>query len=342
MQAETGKSSTLEHFSHVSIRELTSVSLAGRQEIKHDLHTARAHGMGVVSITPGGTLVPAAITLRTTVSQQILIGGRVRDNWHVVIAPSDSEGLLRRLFAERNRTRMGALDMPLPKMVEASYDMVRALDHAHEALSKLSPPRVGTFLEITFAFTRSLAAPVITFRPSSVEVVRRARGWAKHRNSQELERWRAQHFPLTMPVFLGGLRLWPWWTIEDPALEAEPEIPQNDSWEPGGEFYLKIGDVVAEHFLPILESLWKATFKQDEYVATQLRTQGFNLDAIDATKLGIGSLGALTARFKQGQAHMTMMADPDLVMELGEQSIRSLTRHDGGVYTLSIQDEEER
>ena len=108
---------------------------------------------------------------------------------------------------------------------------------------------------------------LITYRPSSVEVLRRARGWAKHRNELARARWSAAHFPAIGPVFVGGLQVWPWWHIDEPSLETEPEIPQGDPWEPDGELYNSIGDVVADRFSEILESLRKAAFKQDDFVA---------------------------------------------------------------------------
>lgn len=314
----------MKHFAHVSIRELTSVSTAGNQEIKHDLDAAGNMGMGIVQIRPGGLRVPAAVTLRTVVNQQVPVGDRIRDNWHVVIAPVDSENLRRRLFAERNATRVGALDVPIPQMAEASYDAVKALDKAHEGLSKLAPPREGTYVEMTLAITSRMGR-VITFRPSSVEVLRRARGWAKHHNERAQARWSAAHFPANGPVIVGGLRVWPWWHIDEPDFEVEPEIPEVDAWEPGGDVYDKVGDVVAEGFLPIMESLWKAAFAQDPFVAGQLRDQGFNLDNIEATRLGIGPLRDLMSRFRKGSAHMTMMAPPDLIKDLGDDAIRKLT-----------------
>lgn len=312
----------MKHFAHVSIRELTSVSTAGSQEIKHDLDAAGNLGMGIVQIRPGGLRVPAAITLRTVVNQQIPVGDRIRDNWHVVIAPPDSENLRRRLFAETNTTRMEAHEAPVAGMVAASYDAVKALDKAHEGLSKLAPPREGTYVEMTLAITNRMGR-VITFRPSSVEVIRRARGWAKHRNDLLMKRWNAGQ--IRMP--LTGWRLWPppWENVLLPNLEEVPEVPSSDPWEPGGKLYETIGDVVAESFLPIMESLWKAAFAQDPVVAAQLRNQGFNLDNIEATRLGIGTLRELMGRFRKGSDHMTMMAPPDLVQELGDDAIRNLT-----------------
>ena len=63
----------------------------------------------------------------------------------------------------------------------------------------------------------------------------RPRGWAKHRNELARARWSAAHFPAIGPVFVGGLQVWPWWHIDEPSLETEPEIPQGDPWEPDGE-----------------------------------------------------------------------------------------------------------
>jgi len=334
MEATPG---TKKHFAHVSIRELTALSSMQRQEIKHDLTAAEGLGMGIVELTSGGLMVPAAITLRTTVNQQTEVGRRIRDNWHVVLAPADSEGLMRRLFAERNSTDLGSADVPIAGIVEASYDAVRALNTAHEHLSALEPPRPGTFLEMTFAITRGMGR-VITFRPSSVEVLRRARGWAKHHNELEIGRWRARHFPLSGPVNLGPWRIWPWWGIQDPDLEVEPEIPDLDSWAPGGELYEKIGEIVAEHFAPILESLWKAAFKQDPFISAQLKAQGFNLDAVDATRLGIGPLLDLMGKFRKNPAHMTMMAPDDIIRELGEDAIRALTRQGNTHFDVQIED----
>lgn len=310
------------HFPHVSIRDLLEGS--GRcREVKPDLDFAHNAGIAVVRIEPGGIEVPAAVTIRTVVTDQTVVGGRIRDTWHVTIAP-DSEPLRRRLFAETNATRLGALDAPVAGLVEASYDAVKELGRAHEGLSTLSPPRAGTFVEMTFAIAMDMTR-VVTFRASSTEVVRRARGLARHRNELAQARWSAAHFPANGPVFVGRLKVWPWWHIDELSFEIEPEIPEVDAWEPGGDIYDKVGDVVADHFVEILESLWKATFKQDDFVADQLTAAGYRLDTIDATRMGVGPLRELMSRFRKGSAHMTMMAPPDLIEELGDDSIRYFT-----------------
>lgn len=322
------------HFSHVSIRDLLEGKEKSR-EIRPNLELARKVDIAIVRVEPGGIEVPAVVTIRTVITGQSKVGARIRDSWHVTIAP-DSEALRRRLFAETNATRLGAFDAPIAGMVAASYDAVKALKNAHEGLSALNPPRIGAYVEMSFAFARDMT-PFVTYRPSSVEVLRRARGWAKHHNELAQARWSAAHFPFNGPVTVGGMQVWPWWEIDEAIFEIEPKIPQTDPWEPGGELYEKIGDVVGDQFYEILESLWKAAFKQDPFVAQQLTAQGYHLDRIDATRMGVGSMRELMGRFNN-HGHMTMMDAPDIIRELGPENIRALTMQGNTNFSVEIND----
>ena len=314
----------MDHFAHVSMRDLLWGSTRSR-EVRPDFNFARDANVGVVRSEPGGSEIPAAVTLRTVVTDQSVIDGRVRDTWHVTIAP-DSEALRRRLFAQTNATQSGAHDTSVVRMGEASYDAVKALERAHEYLCALSPPRVGTYVEMSFAIARDMGR-IITFHASSVQVLRRAHGWATHHNALAMARWSVAHYPLRKPFFLRGLRVWPWWHIDEPDLVVEPEIPRHDPWEPDGKLYSAIGDVVVMYFCEILESLWKATFKQDAFVAKQLTVQGYHLDTIEATRMGAGSLRELMRGIRH-QGHVTMMAAPDFLQELGDGAIARLTQMD--------------
>lgn len=310
-----------EHFAHVSVRELMQGPNTA-QEIKYDLESALNYRVGTVKITPGGILMPAAVTLRTTVTKQFPVGQRIRDDWHVTIAPNDR--LLRqRFFAEAQATRLGAVDVPVAGIAAASYDVVKALGVAHTELSKLKPQHRGTFVEMSFAITRDMTR-VVTYKASSVEVLRRNSARIKHHNKIAHDRWMAAHWPAQGPIRVLGLRVWPPWSIDPEDRIPEPVIPQSDRWEPDGELYTAIGDVVAEQFVEILESLWKAAFKQDPFVADQLTKLGYRLDKIEATRMGVGSLRELMGRFNNS-GHMTMMAVPDLIEDLGDDAIRNLT-----------------
>ena len=104
--------------------------------------------------------------------------------------------------------------------------------------------------------------------------------------------------------------------------------------------YNSIGDVVADRFSEILESLWKAAFKQDDFVAKQLTEAGYRLDTIDATRMGLGSMRELMVRY-QNRGHMTMMADPDIIEELGADAIQRLTRQGNTNFSVvAIEDED--
>ncbi|GEM_PF-6332683 len=316
------------HLAEVSLRDLVE-GAQSRPETILDFSMARDHRIALARITPGGSRTPAAITIRTIVVAQEVWEQRVVDEWRVCIAPTDSENLLRRLAAQRNPTIMGAMDAPVAGMHEASYDMQQALDEAHQALSRLSPPRVGTFVEMTLAYTAQME-PIITFRSSSIDALRRARGLAKVHNAREREMWEAGHAPFRGPrvcriPFVGTIRIWPWVRVEAPDLVEEPEIPQRDPWGVDGELYGEIGRVVVEHFLQIMESLWKATFAQDPFVAAQLERQGYALSRLNATQLGLDSMQDLMERLRSSGQHMTLLGE-DPLEELGEDAILELTR----------------
>lgn len=315
----------MKHVARVSIRELTQGSQR-KQEFLPDHKLARDNGIAMVRVTPGGVKVPAAVTLRTIVTQQTRNAGTIIDNWHVAFAPADSENLLRRIAAQSNPPLLGASDVPVAGFAAARYDMMEALRKGHEALSRLSPPRVGTFVEMSFAINEQMER-IITFQASSVDSVRRARGIAKEHNDLEMQKWRARHAPASGPVHVLGLRMWPLRRVEPPSLLPVPDIPPHDPWQSGGEAYLGVVEAIVEHFAEILESLWKAAFAQDTFVAAQLARAGYELSRLDATRMGGEEpLRALLGRLRQQRHHMTMMAAPDFLDELGEDAMRELTQ----------------
>jgi hypothetical protein len=314
------------HVPHVSIRDqLTGASR--RKEIQPDLAFARSQNIALVELTPGGPRVPAAIGLRTTLTGITPTASRTTYDWHVTLTPF-TDGLLRRLFAERNKTVMAPADVPIPMSASARYDAVNAIDEAHKPLCDLKPEHIGTHLEMVFAIradlTRSMA-----YSASEIEAIRReyarATGFNEvkrrtHSRAQEL--WQAKH------IFMFGRQLWPMFrTIpvpEVPTLKPVPEIPALDRWTHDAEHYLALGDVVARDFAPVLESLWKATFAQDKYISAQLRQAGYRLGLLDATRMGFEPLRELMAGYRS-EEHMTMLGSMDLLDELSAEHIAAMT-----------------
>jgi hypothetical protein len=337
------------HHSKISITNVDQDPQASR-ELAQDLEWARHNGIGAVSLTSGSRPTPALIKLRSVVTNQPSKHGRVKDNWSITISPAESSSLLTRLLARPSDHDVSAVDAPTPGFVQPEYSIVQALEEAHLALSGLEPPRIGTSVEITFGITQTMQR-LITFHASSVDALRIARGIAKQENALAQQKWEAAHFPATGPVYIFDRQIWPWWNIALPNLVHEPTIPRNDPWQSGGSLYTQIADIVLEHFVMrrvnevwiedgLMSSLWKATFKHDKPVAAQLTTQGYDLNRIGATRMGMDPLRELMASQRQ-QAHRTMMPTPDLMKELGVNDIRSLTRHNAGpVYQLEINEED--
>ncbi len=316
----------VKHVPHVSIRDQLT-GTARRKEIQPDLAFARSQNIALVELTPGGLRVPAAIGLRTTLTGITPTASRTTYDWHVTLTPF-TDGLLRRLFAERNKTMMAAADVPVPEWVSARYDAVRAIDEAHQPLSDLQPEHIGTHLEMVFAIradlTRSMA-----YSASEIEAIQRehvrATGMNEvkrraHARAQDL--WQAKH------VFLFGRQLWPMFKkipVPDvPTLRPVPEVPALDRWVHGAEHYLALGDTVARDFAPVLESLWKATFAQDEYISAQLSRAGYKLSQLDSTRMGFEPLRQLMAGYRN-EEHMTMLGSPDLLDELSAEHIAAMT-----------------
>lgn len=321
----------IKHFSQVSLRDQLT-GQQGRKEIRPDFELARKHNIAIVRLANGFD-VPAAIGLRTTVTKQTVSLTRVTDHWHVTISPFD-EALLRRLHAKRNpRNREGKesvdiLDAPLPGAFEARYDAVERIKKAHEPLCDLCPTE-WTVIDVTLAITRDLAR-VPSFQASSTNLLRQQVTRAFNHNLRANQKFAAAHWPFSGPVSLMGYRLYPWWDVELIHLMNEPLIPEYDPWESGGEHLERLGEVVAHEFLPVLESLWKAVFAQDGdrggagKVAAQLRSAGYQLDNLEATRIGIGPLRELMqANRKLG--NLTMMGSPDLLDELGAEHFVRLT-----------------
>ena len=314
------------HVPHVSIRDQLT-SAARRKEVPPDLDFAESNNIATVTVTPGGRRVPAATGLRTTLTGVTPTATRTTYQWHVTLTPY-TDGMLRRLFAERNDTIMSPHDVPIPASISARYNAVGAIDAAHNPLCALRPEQIGTHLQMVFAIRKDLTR-VMTFDASETAAIRRANEKAvglndiacrKHRRAEEL--WGAQH------IFVLGRQLWPIFkTIPRPGLPTlrpVPEIPAEDRWVSGGEMYMDLGDVVARDFAPVLESLWKATFAQDDHIRRQLIAAGYQLDRLDATRMGFQPLRELMQGFRN-DAHMTMLGSMDLLDDLSAKHIANMT-----------------
>lgn len=300
----------MSHVAHVSIREMLTED-QGRQEIRPDLELAKNHGIGLVRVS--GRRVPAAIGLRTTVSLQYEDHGQIVDNWHVTIAPL-TPSANQRLFAGHHQKEKGggASDVPVCDFMESRYDMVSALRRAHEKLSELEPPREGTTVVVTYAISTTLAR-VISFSSSSTQLPRRNRDLALQRNAREMLRWKNAHWPFGGPIKVFGLKLYPWVSVDEPKVWPVPSVPDGlDPWEPDGHVYSRVGDVVASFFAPIMESLWKAAFAQDGPdgtegpIAQSLKKQGYDLDALEATRMGHGPLREMMRKYRRAE-NLTML-----------------------------------
>ncbi|MBI4438063.1 hypothetical protein HY631_03890 [Candidatus Uhrbacteria bacterium] len=321
------------HTAEVSIRDQLE-GVQSRREIKPDLALAREKDIAIVQM-PSGMHIPAAVGLRTTVTDQTPSLSRITDHWHVTISPYDT-ALLRRLYAQRHprdaigNVVIGVFDAPMPQALEARYDAVEAIRNAHKSLSVLAPPK-GTTLEITFAFTRDLVR-VYSYRASSTELLRKLVAQIAHHNAREREKYEAAHWPLKGPLHVFGSRLYPWWAVPPLDLWDVPAVPEVDPWEPGGAHENKLVDVVVLEFLPIMESLWKAAFAQDGErgtegkIAAQLRREGYLLDRLETTRVGVGALRDLV-RANRHPGNLTQLGSPDLLEELGSDYVQRLTRH---------------
>jgi hypothetical protein len=240
--------------------------------------------------------------------------------------------ILSRLVAERSerdddgKTIMRALDAPIPRNVEASSDVASAIRKAHAALNEFHPLVVGTYLQITFAYTKTLKR-VIGFECSSTRV------WfkAKQRNEFLQRRYEAGHLFTKGPVEVFGLKIWPWWKVERPEFIEVPDLPNPDPWERGGEIHAKMEEIVFRNFEAPLTSLWKS-FIQDGRadhegpVATQLLAQGYRLKDLALTQVGVGDLAFRVRNYREGAGMLTDMGEPDL-QELGSEFIRSISSH---------------
>lgn len=316
---------TTHHVARVSLRDQLEEG-ARRRETKPDLEFASSQGIALVSLWRGGARVPAAIGLRTTVCAQSRHEDDdvLTDHWRITVSP-DSVGMRSRLFAERSarsvsteRSRNDPKDAPDAAMFEVRYDMMEALKEAHSELSKLDPPRVGTCVEMTFAITRSLGR-VFAFKSSSTEIPRKARDQAIIHNMRAVDLWRALHWPFAGPIKVFGMQIYPFRRFPNPELCELEDVPDSDPWEPDGSLYPLVADIVANRFEQALESLWKATFAQDKHIALQLRAAGYNLDNLEATRMGTSSLSELLRRGRL-EGNLTMLGSCDLA-ELGDDHI---------------------
>jgi len=236
---------------------------------------------------------------------------------------------------------MSPFEAPTAGIAAVRYEMEPALTRAHQNLSNLAPDTIGSYLEIFFAITKD-GSWYITFYATHTEVLRRARGRIRRENQVEGERWRAENWPFEKPIHLFGIQVWPPFRVKEVRLIAEPEIPEHDSWQPGGKHYEEIAQIVAYEFAPCLESLWKAAFAQDPFVAEQLRQHGYNLDDMVGTRLGMDPLRDLLRRANAGD-HRTMFGDPVIIqhIESGESTRSRVTPLGGATYEVEIDDPEE-
>ncbi len=325
---------TLQHFAEVSFSPQLKGE-QGRKEIKPDLDLARRHKIATVRMSSGFE-IPAAIGLRTTFNKvpPSIIGMDDRWRWQVIISPFD-EPLLRRLHAKREkrdvagRVKFDPLEAPLPESVEARFDALEAIRKAHEGLHPLRATE-GTYLEITFAIARDLGR-VCYWRASSTDALRKQAARALNHNLREGVKYEAAHWPFSGPFVLMGRQVYPWARVVEPDLLDVPVIPDDDPWEGGGAHEEAIDDIVAIEFQPVLESLWKAAFAQDGdggregKVAAQLRRQGYPLERLEATRIGVGPLKELMqANRKAG--NLTMLGAPDLLDELSDEHVVQFPR----------------
>lgn len=325
----------MKHVAQVSFRDqLTGEQ--GRKEVRPDYDLARQQDIAIVRL-PNGFRIPAAVGLRTTVTQQTPSLSQVADHWHVTLSPYD-EALLRRLHAKRNpydakgRVQLGAYDAPIPQQLEARYDAVAAIKKAHEPLSALCPTE-GTMVEITFAIRRDLSR-MWSFQASSTDLLRKLISRVMNHNIREQEKYAAAHWPFKGPIRFLNRQVYPWWDIEPLDLLEVPSLPSSDPWEPRGAHWKTLGDIIATEFSPILESLWKAAFVQDGdrggegKMAIQLRGAGYELDRLESTRMGVGSLRELMSENRLS-SNLTQFGSPDLLDELGPEYIARLTKHGG-------------
>ena len=323
------------HFSQVSFRDQLT-GQQGRKEIKPDFDFARKHNIAIVRLSSGFE-IPAVVGLRTTVTEQTPSLKRVTDHWHVTISPFD-EALLRRLHAKRNlrdakgNLKIDGLDAPIAGIVEARYDAIQAIKKAHEPMCALFPT-IGTVVDVSLAITKDLVR-VPYVNASSTDLMRKHASRAINHNIREQEKFAAANWPMARPLKLFNRQVFPWWNVDPPRLMEVPIIPESDPWEPEGEYWETLSDIVAQEFVPVLESLWKAAFVQDGErgregkVAAQLRAAGYQLDKLEATRVGIGPLRELM-RANRKAGNLTMIGSPDLLDELGAEYIARLTKHGG-------------
>ena len=314
------------HVPHVSIRDQLT-SAARRKEIPPDLNFAESNNIATVTLAPGGQRVPAATGLRTTLTGVVPTATRTTYQWHVTLTPL-TDGMLRRLFAERNDTIMAVEDAPLPGWASARYDAVGAIDAAHKPLCALRQGHIGTHLQMVFAVCKDLTR-VVSYDSSETAAIRRTSKKAtglndlrRRKYAREEELWSAKH------IFFLGRQFWPIFkTIprpDLPTLRPVPVIPAEDRWVQGGEMFSELGDVVARDFAPVLESLWKATFAQDDHIRAQLVAAGYQLDRLEATRMGFQPLRELMQGFRN-DAHMTMLGGMDLLDDLSDEHIANMT-----------------
>jgi hypothetical protein len=328
-----------------------------RVEARPDLDFIKSQGIAMVNLEPGTPEIPAAIGLRSFLKRIEHHGdGGVVDHWTATLSPM-APNLQRRLLAERNPTRMGdidPLDAPLPGFLSAGYDAVEELRKGHQPFSDLQPPREGTVVEVTYALVmgrHGRLEPVIGFHTSTTKALERIRWMMLKRQQQEDDIFSGACWPLKGPLFftredaqgneIGRTQLWPWGRKRK-SLDI-PDLPK-DPWGLGGESYPDVGMACARMEM-IFNSLWRAVFVMDERVAGQLIEQGYNLDQVEGTCLGVGPLVEMMSP-RIVPANLTQLGnldnwfDEEGMDEISSADIQRLATHGTNThFDVEIEDE---
>ncbi len=227
---------------------------------------------------PGIGKIPAVVALRTSLDAAVVQHGIPPIfQWKLIVSPHE-ERLLRRLFG-RVKGDLGEGGV--------SYEMIPRLRLAHNELSLLQPPQ-GSFLQVTFAFDMQ-GQPVLEWFASSLESARRERLEAERQNALTIE------------------KAWPFgWFIKwrKIGLVDVPEVPEHDTWLAENESELT--RIVNQHFATIMESLWRSVFNEGD-VSSQLKADGYQLERIGHTRIGVQSLGTIVRDRRGRLTHLTQL-----------------------------------
>jgi hypothetical protein len=196
--------------------------------------------------------VPAIVALRLALTRREMHA----QNWGLTVAPYES-GLLTRLLGRPS----GCLD-------DVSYSIVKELKYMLSVVAVCEPePPEGTVIQATFRFNED-GQPLWDLFISTIEDAR----------ARRIRDLRHNEIALAKSFGYGWLRkLFKWGLLPDP---GEPKF---DQW--ALEHCSEIESAMMSHVLPALMSLWRAVFSEGN-TAKELKSHGYNMDAIGQTNLG--------------------------------------------------------